>query len=177
MTTTDRLTQLPSYAVFSQALQERLANPEFNAKQFLFLFLNIDRLRTVNDRHGPENGDKLIAQVAAYLEMVLPKGSTVCRRSGDEFIAVVEIEQFQFLDQLKAALAHIVVSVPSMVDNQAYSLSLSAGGTVYPDQAKTLNELLLAADAALQLSKEQGRARLTWYTEALGELVSRRRFL
>lgn len=177
LTTTDRLTQLPTYAVFSQALQERLANPASNTKQFLFLFLNIDRLRTVNDRHGPENGDKLIAQVAAYLEMVLPKGSTVCRRSGDEFIAVVEIEQVQFLDQLKAALAHIVVSVPSRVDNQAYSLSLSAGGTVYPDQAKTLNELLLAADAALQLSKEQGRARLTWYTEALGDLVSRRRFL
>lgn len=177
LTTTDRLTHLPNYAVFSQSLQERIANPELNNTQFLFLFLNIDRLRTINDRHGPENGDKLIAQVAAYLEMVLPKGSTLCRRSGDEFIAVVEVEQLQFLDQLKAALSHIVVSVPTTVETQAYSLSLSAGGTVYPDQAKTLNELLLAADAALQLSKEQGRARLTWFTEALGDLVSRRRFL
>ena len=177
LTTTDRLTQLPNYAMFSQALQERIANPEINRKQFLFLFLNIDRLRTINDRHGPENGDKLIAQVAAYLEMVLPNGSSLCRRSGDEFIAVVEVEQVQFLDQLKAALSHIVVSVPTMVDEQSYSLSLSAGGAVYPDQAKTINELLLAADAALQLSKEQGRARLTWFTEALGDLVSRRRFL
>lgn len=177
LTTTDRLTRLPNYAVFSQTLQERITNPERNQKQFLFLFLNIDRLRTINDRHGPENGDKLIAQVSAYLEMVLPKGSILCRRSGDEFIALVEVEQVQFLDQLKAALTHIVVSVPTTVKDQAYSLSLSAGGTVYPEQAKTLNELLLAADAALQLSKEQGRARLTWFTEALGDLVSRRRFL
>jgi diguanylate cyclase (GGDEF)-like protein/PAS domain S-box-containing protein len=177
LTTTDRLTRLPNYAVFSQTLQERIANPELNQKQFLFLFLNIDRLRTINDRHGPENGDKLIAQVSAYLEMVLPNGSILCRRSGDEFIALVEVEQVQFLDQLKAALTHIVVSVPTTVEDQAYSLSLSAGGAVYPYQAKTLNELLLAADAALQLSKEQGRARLTWFTEALGDLVSRRRFL
>ena len=177
LTTTDRLTELPTYAVFSQALQERIANPELNKKQFLFLFLNIDRLRTINDRHGPENGDKLIAQVSAYLEMVLPNGSILCRRSGDEFIAVVEVEQVQFLDQLKAALSHIVVSVPTTVEGQSYALSLSAGGTVYPDQAQTINELLLAADAALQLSKEQGRARLTWFTEALGDLVSRRRFL
>jgi diguanylate cyclase (GGDEF)-like protein/PAS domain S-box-containing protein len=177
LTTTDRLTQLPTFAVFSQRLQERIANPELNHKQFLFLFLNIDRLRTINDRHGPENGDKLIAQVSAYLEMVLPKGSSLCRRSGDEFIAVVEVEQVQFLDQLKAALSHIVVSVPTMVEGQSYALSLSAGGTVYPEQAQTINELLLAADAALQLSKEQGRARLTWFTEELGGLVSRRRFL
>jgi diguanylate cyclase (GGDEF)-like protein/PAS domain S-box-containing protein len=177
LTTTDRLTMLPNYTVFSQALQGRLANPETHSKQFLFLFLNIDRLRTINDRHGAENGDKLIAQVAAYLEMVLPKGSTLCRRSADEFIAVVEIDQAQYLDQLKAALSHIVVSVPTTIDAQPYAASLSAGGVVYPEQAQTLNELLLAADAALQLSKEQGRARLTWFTEALGGFVSRRRFL
>ncbi len=93
LTTTDRLTQLPNYATFSQILQERIANPGLNQKQSLFLFLNIDRLRTINDRHGPENGDKLISQVSAYLEMVLPKGSILCRRSGDEFIAVVPVEQ------------------------------------------------------------------------------------
>jgi len=177
LTTTDRLTQLPNYAMFSQTLQEQIANTERQGQTFLFLFLNIDRLRTVNDRYGPENGDNLIAQVAAYLKMVLPKGATLCRRSGDEFIAVVEVDQAQFIDQLKAALAHIVISVPATIENKPYALSLSAGGAVYPEQAQTLNELLLAADAALQLSKEQGRSRITWYTEALGDLVSRRRFL
>ncbi len=175
LTTTDRLTTLPNYAVFSQTLYSRIANPETNSKRFLFLLLNIDRLRTINDRHGPENGDKIIAQIAAYLEMVLPKGTRLCRRSGDEFMAMVDVDQAQFFDQLKAALSHIVVSVPATIES--HSLSLSAGGVVYPDQAKTLNELLLAADAALQLSKAQGRARLTWFTNELGDIVSRRRLI
>jgi diguanylate cyclase (GGDEF)-like protein/PAS domain S-box-containing protein len=177
LTTTDRLTTLPNYVLFSQALQSRLANPETNHKRFLFLVLNIDRLRTINDRHGPENGDKIIAQIAAYLEMVLPNETSLCRRSGDEFMALVDVDQVQFIDQFKAALSHIVVSVPTTIETQAHLLSLSAGGVVYPDQAKTLNELLLAADAALQLSKLQGRARLTWFTNELGDIVSRRRLI
>lgn len=175
LTTTDRLTGLPNYVTFSQKLEERLAQTQVREKRFIFLYVDIDRLRTINDRYGPKTGDKVIAQVAAYLELVLPSAGEVCRRSAGEFIVLVEVEKEQFLEQLKAALPHLLRRVPATSGAESFELTLSCGAALYPDQAQTLNELLQASDAALQSSKELGRAQLVWYTEALGEAISRRR--
>lgn len=177
LTTTDRLTALPNYDTFSQRLEERLAKAQAQEKRFIFLFLNIDRLRSVNEQFGPETADKVIAQVAAYLELVVPSAAQICRRSGDEFIVLVEVEKEQFLQQLKAALPHLFKRVPATSGAESFELTLSGGAVLYPDQAQTLNELLQASDAALQAAKELGRAQLFWYTDDLGKAIARRRVI
>ena len=173
LTVTDRLTQLPTYASFYQAIEERFTLE----KKFLFLLLNIDRLRSINDSYGPEAGDQVIRQVGTYLSTVVPKGSILCRRSGDEFIILIDIEHHHFIDQIKSGLQHFLCTIPVSFQHQAFEQTLSAGGVLYPDQALTMNELLVAADAALQISKKFGRARLTWYSEDIGRVVTRRRYL
>ncbi len=177
LTTTDRLTQLPTYAVFANQIEERVAQLHTSNTLFLFVLINIDRLRSINDRYGPASGDQVISQVGEYLNSVMLKGSLLCRRSGDEFIALIAIDQPIFIDQIKASLHHIICKAPVSMNQEMFDQSLSAGGVVFPHEAKSLNELLVAADAALQVSKEFGRARLTWYSEDLGKVVMRRRYL
>jgi diguanylate cyclase (GGDEF)-like protein len=54
------------------------------------LFLDLDGLKAVNDRHGHETGDRLLVAVADRLRETLRPADTVARLGGDELVIVCE---------------------------------------------------------------------------------------
>ncbi len=174
----DPLTGLPNYRAFSE-MMARLLDPDLGQtgdRRFALLFIDLDHLKQINDSYGHELGDQVIVQIAQSLSRFLPKPHFLCRRSGDEFIAVLysSDDMVRMQQHLQASMQTVThrIELPGGIMTQA---SFSVGAVVYPDHANNLNDLLVMADSALQFSKDAGRARITWLNNDIIQRLKRRR--
>lgn len=171
----DPLTGLPNYREFSELMTRQLRQEGTATQRFALLFIDLDHLKLINDSYGHEQGDQVILQIAQNLSRFLPQPHFLCRRSGDEFIAILYMnESVQGMQQrLQDSMQSVThrIELPGGVLTQA---SFSVGAVVYPDHAQRLNELLVLADSALQFSKDAGRARVTWLNNDIIQRLTRR---
>ncbi|MEP3046128.1 MAG: bifunctional diguanylate cyclase/phosphodiesterase [Roseibium sp.] len=121
------------------------------------VYLDIDRLKLVNDTFGHAAGDKLIKSCASRIEQSFHSSCVIGRVGGDEFLIFVYgrdklSEIHSLVRDATASLNH-----PIEFEGNSIQVSCSAGLAFYPDHGKDLKELTRAADIALQRSKESGR--------------------
>ena len=173
----DSLTGLPNFRSLSEALQERLDAPDALQRPFLVVFFDMDHLKWVNDSHGHDVGDTVIVGLAEHLRDRLPPRHLLCRRSGDEFVALVEIRPEQPLEAVREALAHGLSSFQVQAQIGSIPVSVSAGVARFPQDATSMQELLICADGALNRIKQSGRAAVGWYDESLGRKLQRDRLI
>jgi diguanylate cyclase (GGDEF)-like protein/PAS domain S-box-containing protein len=166
----DQLTGLPNYRAFQAYIQQKEANA-----QFAILFIDLDNFKNINDTFGHDQGDEVIRQIAQHLQATLPKGNFLCRRSGDEFIAVLDIHEpiADFQAKLKLIFKPAVFTVSHMGTVQVTS-TFSAGAALFPDHSPSIQELLIYADTALLTAKESGRNQIQWLN---AKMMAARRFI
>lgn len=176
----DQLTGLPNYRAFTEFIDNKLRSDQHQgvAHQFALLFIDLDHLKHINDNYGHEQGDQVIVQFAHYLQQKLPEPHFLCRRSGDEFIAVLDInERSQDLRaRLEAALPSLSYRVRLVAESYG-NASFSMGAAVYPEHANNVSDLLVLADSALLISKESGRSCITWLDTDIIRDIQRRHVL
>ena len=164
----DSLTDLPNRKAFYEQLEHEL-NCVGRDKRLAVLYLDLDRLKRVNDTLGHLAGDTLIKSAADRLRECVVDVGWVARLSGDEF-AIVQ----SMFDQPEdaAVLAERVVEAirePFDIDGHEISVSVSVGIAIAPTDATELNELLKAADIALYEAKNIGRGTYCFYEPQLQE--------
>lgn len=172
----DALTGLPNYRAFSAHLQQVLEADRPAGQDFVLLFIDLDRLKSINDAFGHESGDDVIRQMAAYLQENLPAAHYLSRRSGDEFVCT--LEHYPSFDALKQELEGVFkrVAMPMRLSSgETLQVSCSVGAIRHSSsEAASLKDLLVGAGNALQVAKEMGRAQICWYSPALGRRRKRR---
>lgn len=145
----DQLTGLPNYRGFLEYFKNKGKHA-----QFAILFIDLDNFKNINDTFGHDQGDEVIRQIAQHLKATLPTGNFLCRRSGDEFIAVLDVHEpiADFKDRLNLMFKPAVFTVNHMGTVQITS-TFSAGAALFPDHSESVNELLIYADTALLSAK------------------------
>ena len=83
---TDALTGLPNRRAFEQALTRQLAQGARQGMTVLVAFVDLDRFKAINDRHGHDVGDLFLIHIARRLEGVLRAQDMAARHGGDEFV-------------------------------------------------------------------------------------------
>ena len=166
----DQLTGLPNYRGFLEFIQQKNA-----ASKFAVLFIDLDNFKNINDTFGHDQGDEVIRQIAQHLKVTLPAGNFLCRRSGDEFIAVLDIDGpiAAFQAQLKLIFKPAVFNVSHMGTVQVTS-TFSAGAALFPDHSQSIPELLIYADTALLSAKESGRNQIKWLNTQMMAVTTRK---
>jgi len=168
MAMTDAMTGLPNHVGFEQQLQAAL--DQAGTQRLALAFIDLDRLKFINDLFGHQVGDQAICAVAKHLRSTLPHCAVVSRRSGDEFLLFVPFEGSEA--QVRQQIAQLVDDL-EMFDGSLpggrLTLSLSVGAALFPDHANTTAELMMAADSALQQAKLRGRGRVAWYDSEIGQ--------
>jgi diguanylate cyclase (GGDEF)-like protein/PAS domain S-box-containing protein len=161
----DSLTGLPNFRALTQTLHARLAAADAGARPFLVMFLDMDHLKTVNDTHGHDTGDAVIQALAAHLQARLPPGTLLCRRSGDEFVAIVDgdadgddVSDLALRKRMDPGFFHFDAQTP----RGTFAVSVSAGVARFPQDGRTMQELLIRADGALLQVKQDGRGTVRW---------------
>jgi diguanylate cyclase (GGDEF)-like protein len=148
----DPLTRLPNRALFHRLVQEQI---EQSGEGAAVLFLDLDRLREVNDTLGHRIGDRLLQQIGPRLRAMLGPEATVGRIGGDEFAVLLPgvtaaKEATRIADALAAAVAE-----PFRVKDVSLAVEANIGIALYPEHADNSAELLQRADVALYVAKER----------------------
>jgi diguanylate cyclase (GGDEF)-like protein len=152
----DSLTGLPNRLLFSDRTQQALARLERKDAPLALLWVDLDRLKLVNDGFGHELGDRLLRAVADRLREELREADTIARFGGDEFAVLVEdlVDETAALrvgDRIVAAL-----SKSFAIEGEEISIGASVGITFTRASDRGEHDLLREADVAMYRVKAGG---------------------
>lgn len=144
-----------------QALVEALpAGEPFSAS---LLLIDLDRFKTINDRHGHAAGDAVLIETARRLRELVGRRGLVARWGGEEFlVAMAGLTGDAALALAERCLA-VLASRPVGTETRAVDVTASIGVATFPMPGARCEispeRALRLADGALYLAKEQGRNR------------------
>ncbi len=171
----DVLTGLPNRLALSQHLAARLARPGHSAAaRFAVLYLDLDRLKIVNDTLGHETGDALLIEIAARICSVLGPDDLAARVGGDEFVVVVNAVAGEHEVHRIAGAIHAATRPSLDVDGREVFTTLSVGvrlsdaGTVKPAS------MLRDADLAMYRAKRLGGGRTVSFDQDMYDEMTER---
>ncbi|MDM4723090.1 EAL domain-containing protein [Micromonospora sp. WMMA1363] len=167
----DPLTGLPNRTLFFETL-DRVFDTADAERRVGVCFLDLDGFKAVNDSHGHDFGDQLLAVIARRLaDGVAGQGHLVARMGGDEFVILVDDVE-DVVAVAEAALA--AVAAPVRIDDQELMVSASVGVVECPVGTTNASELMKAADTTLYWAKADGRGRWAmWDPERCAQDIAR----
>ncbi|MCC7277727.1 MAG: EAL domain-containing protein [Chromatiaceae bacterium] len=163
----DSLTGLPNRALFSLLVERALASAKRQHQRLALIFLDVDRLKRINDNHGHAIGDGVLREIAQRISGSLRNSDTLGRMGGDEFILFLPNIGSQEHAIEVANKVREAIRPPITLDTLTLSVSLSVGIAIYPEHGQNEQELAKNADVAMSFSKKIGRDCVTGYVPEL----------
>ena len=147
---TDDLTGLYNYRYMQVALNQESRRSQRYGLKFSLIFIDLDRFKGINDRHGHLAGSTALQEVSRLLRGCVREVDTLFRFGGDEFAALlVETDG----DAARVVAERIRRSIAEHVFLQDRDLpcrlTATAGYATFPSDALDCTELLDLADRAM----------------------------
>ena len=161
LSTVDNLTGLFNRTFFFAAVEREIARSARSGRGFCLLMMDLDELKQINDRHGHFFGDRVLRGVGEVIRSGGRRIDTAARYGGDEFVVLLPETDptgaFVLAEKIRLEVAELRVDVAgSMIQP-----SISVGVVSYPDDGRTSDELMIAADTSMYRSKRAGKNRVT----------------
>ena len=158
MSTVDALTGLYNRTFFFSALEREIARGDRSGRAFCLVMLDLDDLKSVNDRYGHLSGDQVLRNVADIVRGGVRKIDVAARYGGDEFVALLP-ETDPTGGWVLAEKIRQTVSEQGMPGIDP-SPTVSVGVVSYPADGRSADALLVSADRAMYASKRGGKNRV-----------------
>lgn len=169
----DALTKLPNRLLMRDRLNLALAAAARNQALVVFMFIDLDNFKPINDTLGHEVGDQVLKEAASRLRECVREQDTVARLGGDEFVVILP---YMKNTEDAATVARNILSVvnrPSaFTGSSLLHVSASIGIGVYPGDATNAEELIKCADAAMYHAKEGGRNNYQFFAAEMNARVN-----
>ena len=161
LATTDMLTGMANRRSFLEVAEATFQRARESHAPLTVLMLDLDHFKTINDRFGHLEGDRVLAEFARATKHQLRAGDTVGRLGGEEFgLLLPHTTPAEGADIANRILEAIRALELTDSNGRPYGVTTSMGlGTLSPGD-RSLHDLLDRADQALYLAKRRGRNRI-----------------
>jgi diguanylate cyclase (GGDEF)-like protein len=156
---TDELTGLYNRRFLDEYLRIQLAMAHRQREPIAFITLDLDRFKDVNDRHGHEVGDRVLARAGEIIRLAVRASDLPVRMGGEEFLIVMPQTDADGATTFASRLIEMIAETDfSHLDVAAeLRITASAGVSAFPEHGDRIRSLLRKADEALYVAKSDGR--------------------
>jgi diguanylate cyclase (GGDEF)-like protein len=168
---TDQLTGLPNRNHLYSEGERMLARAAAHATPVVLLYIDIDRLKVINDTLGPAAGDDFLIYAATMLKQCLPTANLLTRMGSDEFVVLlcgVTVDDALMQAQEILDCSH----TPALLGEEIAYFNACIGIAAGQAGAAPLGQLLTQAEDAMYRAKHLGR-RIQVYDPALSPMLQR----
>lgn len=172
---TDPKTGLTNATAWTNAAAKELGQAAGAGAGFGVLMIDLDRFKAVNDAHGHLVGDEVLQAVADTVSKAVRRRDLVGRWGGEEFVVLCPDVSTDELRQVGERICELVRQLRVPVSAPGHGgviggLTVSVGAATYPEFGPELQDVLLAADDALFVAKDNGRDQVRSIVSSIGGL-------
>lgn len=160
MAISDELTGLYSKRHFRTVIEKRVKLCETYGERLSLLMLDIDDFKKVNDTYGHPAGDVVLRTVAQVTLHALREGDMAFRYGGEEFAVLLPSTDSAASLPVAERIRQAVAGSTCAAGEQEIGVTVSIGSAGIPVHARTVRDLVNAADAALYAAKRSGKNRV-----------------
>ncbi|ELY5819006.1 diguanylate cyclase [Cronobacter dublinensis] len=165
----DHLTGVYSRSGLFETLARDDNNPALAGRPLCVMLMDLDHFKSINDNHGHECGDAVLAAFGQKLRKIAGDEGRVARMGGEEFVVVCPGVTLDRACLLAEAIRQQVAGEPVVCDNRTMHISVSIGlgydAAPRDSVSDAFNRLMREADGLLYQSKRQGRNRTSVHEE------------
>ena len=167
LSVTDSLTGLFNRRYFEETLADEMEVTKRHGDTNSLLVIDIDHFKKVNDNYGHMHGDNVIKMIADVMKGRLRETDVLCRIGGEEFVAICRRADKKAVIDLAEDIRKTIEGQVTNTGKDSIKVTISIGiATVTMDNIDTYAENIFKfADIALYHSKDNGRNRVTHYSE------------
>ncbi|MFP7486601.1 sensor domain-containing protein [Priestia filamentosa] len=169
----DLLTGILNRNGLYKSLEKLLKNAD---EEVAFLFLDLDRFKSVNDTFGHKTGDELLRAVAERMSELVERDHIISRYAGDEFIIVLRKSSQEEAVEIAQKIINSF-SIPFILSDEEIYTTFSIGISLYPSDGASKETVIKNADNAMYLAKKKGKNNYQLFTNKLKEQNKRKSIL
>ena len=174
ITNYDPLTNLVNRAELERRLERGLMLSQERNQAHVFLYIDIDQFKIINDTAGHVAGDELIRQLAGKLKKHIRESDTLARLGGDEFGVLLENCAVNHAKEIAKKILEMISEFRFYWEGRNYLVGVSIGFVEINQQnVNSVGEILSAADIACYTAKDQGGNRIKVYRKYDYEMTKR----
>jgi diguanylate cyclase (GGDEF)-like protein len=152
----DALTDVYNRRYFAIRMEEEFRRHSRFGEPLSLALVDLDHFKEVNDRFGHRAGDAALRDVAQLLVKHSRSFSIVTRYGGDEFAIIL-------VNTTKAGAVTYADRIRNVIEHHQFPhgpVTMSLGVASLPEDATTVDDLIVATDQALYHAKRLGRNRV-----------------
>lgn len=157
----DALSGVYNRRAFMETAEEMLSRADDAQLPMALALIDVDRFKQINDTYGHDAGDQVIRLVSDLLRSSVRSADLVGRLGGDEFVILVQLPADQATAMLERTLVQVRSTDMQISPEESAKVTLSIGLAASDGPSRyELAKLMAAADAALYVAKDRGRAQV-----------------
>jgi two-component system, cell cycle response regulator len=162
LTITDGLTDISNQRFLVDFLDRELARSIRHVRPMSVLMLDLDKFKSVNDKHGHLCGDYVLRELSSRIKRFVRREDLFARYGGEEFTVVLVETGMPMAIDAAERIRTTVSEKPFRFDGTELNLTISIGVSTTPggEGGLTPQELLKRADSNLYRAKDTGRNRV-----------------
>lgn len=167
LATTDGLTGLNNHRHFQELLSREIERSRRYNRPLSLLLMDIDHFKSFNDTYGHPVGDLVLKEISQCIRHSIRQNDIPARYGGEEFVVIIpessEKGALTIAERIRCTIEqHTIISL-----DRKLKVTVSIGGSSFPDKAPTQQQLIDTADRALYQAKENGRNQVMPYQKGI----------
>ena len=161
----DTLTGIPNRRLLLELVPKAYANALRTNSKVAFLFMDLDNFKPINDKYGHQAGDDVLKIFKERVLGLIRSTDIFARMGGDEFVVVMtDLKISSNAGTLARKIIRETSKPINICDTDNY-IGVSIGISIYPDDSKDTDVLIVMADEAMYRVKRENKNSFTFFNE------------